>query len=591
MTSCKGLSDRSVLRALGITVLTAALATPATLQAAPMSDLAGIATGGWHTCAVTAVGRAQCWGWNVDGQLGRGNTVDSPVAVNVTGLASGVRAVAAGSRHSCALLATGTVKCWGENFYGQLGTGGLFPSSLPVDVPGVSGLVTVSAGGHHTCGLTAAGGVRCWGNDSWGQLGGNALTSGIAAVVSGYQHACALTDGGGVKCWGANYRGQLGIGVVSNNVAVPTDVAGLTSGVVAIGAGATHSCAALANGNVRCWGSNDAGQLGNGTTVDAVLPVDVQGIANATALALGEGQSCTLTATGGLKCWGVNPGNGSAQPAMFPVDVTGLPGVATMIAGGFQHVCALIENGAAVCWGANAFGALGNGQVGRSASPVDASGVSHAVAIATGADHTCALGADGVVRCWGRNFSGAIGTGDIEDAFLPTPVAIGASVIAVGAGGYSSCAVTSSGAVRCWGLVNGVAELAPADMPGLGSGVVDVEVGNAFGCALTVAGAVKCWGDNTMGQLGNGSTTPSATPVDPIGLSANVVAIGAGDAHACAILSDGSVRCWGANQAGQVTSSPTWSETTPVLVSALGDKALALDLGRAHTCVRTGGLR
>jgi alpha-tubulin suppressor-like RCC1 family protein len=551
-----------------------------------VSGLTQIAPGGYHTCAVTAGGGAQCWGWNGYGQLGTGVSADSTVAIDVAGLAAGVVAVTTGSRHSCALMAAGTVKCWGDNFYGQLGGGPPLPSNVPVDVAGLVGIVAISAGSVHTCGLTATGGVVCWGNDSWGQLGGNNLGSGIVAIESGYQHACALTSGGAVKCWGANYGGQLGIGFISTNSAVPVDVSGLSSGVIAIGAGSVHSCAVVAGGGVKCWGTNNVGQLGDGSTTNSLVPVDVQALSGVSTLALGEGHSCALTTADGVKCWGSAVVNGTTSNASVPVDVIGLAAAVTAIASGEYHSCALVAGGAARCWGANSFGGLGNGIAGRFARPVDVIGLAGIAAIATGTDHSCALTSAGVVGCWGRNLYGALGNGTLDDAFIPVDVAVGTPAIVIRAGGHASCAVSWNGAVKCWGQL-GDALPQPTDVPGLGSGVVDVALGNGFACALTSAGGVKCWGGNHAGQLGNGSTMPSATPVDVVGLASNVVAINAGDGHACAILGDGAVRCWGANHSGQVTASPGTMETTPVVVTALADAALGIDGGGSHTCVQT----
>jgi alpha-tubulin suppressor-like RCC1 family protein len=223
----------------------------------------------------------------MNGTLGNNGTAQSDVPVDVVGLTSGVQAISAGSTHTCALTSTGGVKCWGSDMYGQLGNNSTLDTHVPVDVVGLtSGVQAVSASGGYTCALTAAGGVKCWGYNGNGVLGNNGtaqsnvpvdvvgLTSGVQAV-SGYDHTCALTAAGGVKCWGYNWYGQLGDNGTAESD-VPVDVVGLTSGVQAVGAGNGYTCALTAAGGVKCWGYNGNGVLGNGTTTNSTVPVDVQ---------------------------------------------------------------------------------------------------------------------------------------------------------------------------------------------------------------------------------------------------------------------------------------------------------------------------
>ena len=244
----------------------------------------------FHSCALTSGGTVRCWGYSDHGQLGNGSTTDGLVPVNVTGLGSGVTAISAGVVFSCAVTSGGAVKCWGYNRDGQLGNGNIGNSLVPVDVTGLgSGVTAISAGGANSCALTSGGAVKCWGYNGDGQLGNGStvnssvpvdvtgLGSGVTAISAGSLQSCALTSGGAIKCWGSNVRGQLGNGSTTNSL-VPVDARGLGSGVTAISTGERYSCALNSGGAMKCWGTNEYGQLGIGSrTIGSLVAVDVVG--------------------------------------------------------------------------------------------------------------------------------------------------------------------------------------------------------------------------------------------------------------------------------------------------------------------------
>src|SRR6266540_3540816 len=254
-----------------------------------------VAAGAVHSCALTSAGGVKCWGFNGHDELGDGGGTsrNSSTPVDVSGLRAGVAAIAAGIRHSCAVTGAGGVKCWGTPYSGALGDGTDSRRFAPVDVSGLGGGVTaVAAGSEHSCALTSAGGMKCWGNnrsgavgdgtttDRWTPVDVSGLSSGVTAIAAGGVRSCALTSAGGVKCWGSNDRGQLGDGTTVDR-STPVDVVGLSSGVASISVGVLHTCAVTRTAAVKCWGWNPSGQLGDGTTVDRSTPVDVIGFGTA----------------------------------------------------------------------------------------------------------------------------------------------------------------------------------------------------------------------------------------------------------------------------------------------------------------------
>jgi alpha-tubulin suppressor-like RCC1 family protein len=351
-----------------------------------------VAAGGSHTCAGVD-GGVQCWGDNTYGQLGDGTHSGRTTPVDVVGLNASARALITGDHHTCALTASNGVKCWGGNGAGQLGDGTTTDRTTPVDVSGLgSGVHTIAAGGGHTCALVY-GGVRCWGWNADGQLGDGSkvirttpvavsgLSSGMRAVAAGASHTCAVTDGGAVQCWGDNRYGQLGDGSTTDRT-TPVNVLGLDSGVRAIAAGGYHTCALTAAGQMKCWGANDSGQLGDGTTIQHATPVDVSGLAGGvSALGAGGCHTCALMDTvqgGGIQCWGDNGhgqlGDGTTIPRMTPVEVFGLTINVDAVAAGTRHTCAVVQEDRLTCWGRNDYGQLGDGSMQDRTIPVHVAG-------------------------------------------------------------------------------------------------------------------------------------------------------------------------------------------------------------------------
>jgi alpha-tubulin suppressor-like RCC1 family protein len=291
-------------------------------------------------------GSVRCWGSNSHGELGNGSSAPSSATpVDVVGLSSGVKTISSwAGTYTCALTGEGGVKCWGDNADGELGNGSNTNSSTPVDVTGLtSGVTAIAAGPDHACAVTSGGGVKCWGHSTGLEngstftssvpVGVSALASGITAVSVGNAYSCALTNAGGVKCWGNNTSGQLGNGSTEPEVG-PVDVAGLSSAVRAIAAGESATCALMSTGGVKCWG----GTYGN-------TPVDISGLTGgATAVYPLIQIACASMDGGGFKCWS----------ASLPTAADYFPSAVRAIAyGGQTTFCVLLSEGGVDCASGN----------------------------------------------------------------------------------------------------------------------------------------------------------------------------------------------------------------------------------------------
>jgi alpha-tubulin suppressor-like RCC1 family protein len=352
-------------------------ATPAATIPSERHALA-VSAGERHTCALTDQGGVNCWGNNEHGQLGNGSMVNSNVPVEVQGLEN-VTAIAAGWAHTCALTQSGTVKCWGYNKNGELGNGKTADSSVPVEVSGLSaGAAAIGTKEDHTCAVTVDGAVKCWGYNQFGQLGDGTHISrsvpvavqglyGQAAwVAAGWGHTCVLAAAGGVQCWGNNEFGQLGYGQEAFERLTPVMIPELQSGVIGLSAAGGQTCALVLGGMAHCWGNNKYGQLGDGTSEVRRSPVAIEGLEQGVGkVAAGWNHTCAVMGGGEVKCWGWNYygqlGDETKAAQSRPVSVRRLMEDAVDIAPGWAHTCAVTAAGGVKCWGRNDSGQLGDG--------------------------------------------------------------------------------------------------------------------------------------------------------------------------------------------------------------------------------------
>lgn len=534
-----------------------------------------ISAGYNHTCALRD-GRPLCWGRNADGQLGTGNNTDysAPIGIQID---TDVRSIAAGAYHTCVLTTHGAVRCFGDNADGELGNGGSASSNLPVPVFGLDhGVVTLASGGYHTCILDRDHVQKCWGEGSRGQLGNGdyqdavvpVVVSGLArpsyGIAVGNQHTCARDRLGALSCWGHASSGQLGMGQVgAAAIARPKPVVDFTAlDVVSLSSGGgNHTCVATTTGKVLCWGQNNDGQLGDGTTADHPQPREGPAQASV-SVGVGWNHSCAVESDGRVSCWGSNYagqlGNGTMSDSLVPVHVSGIDN-AIAVAGGGSHTCALLATGKVRCWGSNYAGQLGDGSGAASTIPVPVAGITDAVAIALGGGHSCAVLTNGGAECWGFNGHGQLGDGTVFNRLAPVAVTGINDAVAIATGLWHTCVLRSNGGVACWGE-NSAGELGdgstddsldPVAVSELGAPATAIGLGQLHSCAALASGQVKCWGRNDEGQLGNFTRNNSSLPV-AVAAIVGAVAIVGGDAHTCALTNTGVIRCWGRNGEGEL---------------------------------------
>jgi alpha-tubulin suppressor-like RCC1 family protein len=387
--------------------------------------------------------------------------------------------------------------------------------------------------------------------------------TGVTVVAGGYYHSCAVLTSGQARCWGDNVSGQLGNGSIGGGSLVATPVrngagTGPLNGVTAIAAASGHSCALLANRQVRCWGDNGSGQLGNGTLQPSGLPVTVLNpagtgpLGNVAQISADGDSSCARLVNGQVRCWGTNlfgalgagSGVASSPRPKAVVAVAGrapLSGV-TQIDTGWNGSCARTRAGRALCWGNNVNGQLGGGtdddQSNRPVVVQNASGnapLGGVRRVTAGDAHSCAVLEDGTGRCWGKNEFGQLGGGGTEPR--PRPVAV--------------VAETGNGRLRS---------------------ISQIATGFDHTCARLANGQVRCWGHNADAEVGNGTVSPSVALPTVVrnrrnrGALVGTAQVQATGSHTCVRLQNGEARCWGWNDFGNLGNADDEDSPLPVVV-------------------------
>jgi alpha-tubulin suppressor-like RCC1 family protein len=560
-----------------------------------------VSLGEFHSLALQSDGTVLAWGSDAYGQLGFGRPLIGATAVKVPGL-SRIRSIAGGQHHSLAVRLDGTVWAWGANGSGQLGDGTNIDRSSPVQVKGVSNIAMACGGGGHSAVLGQDGSVWTWGTNTSGQLGNGSpsgvwwstapgVVAGLTGAVSiacGLEQTFALLRDGGVMSWGANSRGELGDGSAINR-AQPVSVSGLGN-VTAI-----NGMAALKqDGTVWEWGWT------SGPVAPNLVPVRSAGISEVVALNVCYGSiwGARLEAikSDGLSWWEWGPG-------IAPVAQTSV-GRLTAAASSSSHTLLLKADGTVVAAGLNNSGQLGNailptGSWNWQSEFLPVVALANVVGLAAGEVHSLALDADGNVWSWGDDAHGQLGRGGLLATTIPSVVPGLSNIVQVAAGWGASLAVDASGNVWSWGN-NYVGQLGDGtstnrSAPLRVAGIQDVQAVAAPAAAYfptTLAlkrdGTVWAWGNNGDGQLGNGTTGGSSTlPVQVPGL-ANVAAVAA-YWHMIAVKRDGTVWAWGSNDNGQLGMGTTTPSAVPLQVPGLSGVKAVVASGGTSFAVKTDG--
>ncbi len=365
----------------------------------------------------------------------------------------------------------------------------------------------------------------------------NADTSGCSALTvlaAGLEYTCAIDSTGQAWCWGRNNTGQLGVGTTVDSLVPVPVVQPLGTTFTKIVTGWNHVCALDSSGNAWCWGDGESGKLGNGQVTDQTTPVAVTMPAGKTftTLSAGNNHTCALDQLGAGWCWGEGGnlalGNGSSNNQITPraVIMTGHTYISISAGGNFS--CAVDSNGEAWCWGANLYGQLGDGTTNDSASPVSVSGLNPGyIQVACGALHACAVvDSPRRLHCWGNNFFGQLGDGTTTQSNVPKSI--------------SFTAVTSTALVTA---------------------------GSRHTCTATTAGEAWCWGDGVQGQLGDGANSLqnlARAVVMPAGVQFQTLS--PSYIHSCALDTAGLAWCWGAGGNGRTGLGSTSDTNIPTAV-------------------------
>ncbi|MCP4523651.1 MAG: prepilin-type N-terminal cleavage/methylation domain-containing protein [Candidatus Gracilibacteria bacterium] len=609
-----------------------------------LADVKDIEVSRNHSCAITNSDEVYCWGLEKNGQIGNNNTWSSGSPTENTPYFVDISST--GTPEKLLLGATSTLVemdnnkryGWGGNLYGALGFSAYSRHmSNPLELfTSENGNVTLSkgtlefpkiySGDDHSCAILGDYTVKCWGGNSQGELGNGTTDRGykpslvqgidkdVIDMAIGWNHSCVLLIDRTVQCWGYNAYGQVGDGSSGNIITEATIVPGLND-VFDIVLGYSNSCVIKSDGKLYCWGGNSNGILGmtlgdggDGSTSPSLLtvPTLVPGLQGVTKVVLSGNHSCALSGDHVVICWGRHSGGnqelGSGELGGLGTNgdygqiILSNLGQVSDISIAKSHTCVIMLDKTVTCWGLNTSYQLGrNGHWNR---------VNYGMTVGAGAEKliihrttSCAIDTLGDLYCWGT----------VNGTSQPTPVLVSSDIkeIVLGHGHYfiqntnnkySASGNNSLGKLGFGALSNDYENIPiPLETLTFGSSVSlqqetgsfpRIYTGKNHACALAADGSVSCWGENSSGQLGNGTTTSTDTPVLVTDLLGPVVSLGLHSDHSCAVINDGSIQCWGSNGSGRLGNGTNSSSNTPVTVLNI-ENAHSVSIGSNFSCALT----